>query len=114
VLKSPDIPSILVETAFISNPQEERRLADPREQQRLAKSILAGIRSYFLENPPAGTRLAKRLAEQPLRYNVLAGDTLSAIADRFQVSVSELRTANSLDNDAIHAGQVLAIPLQRN
>jgi len=114
VLKSPDIPSILVETAFISNPQEERRLADPREQQRLAGSILAGIEGYFLENPPAGTRLAKRLAEQPLRYNVLAGDTLSTIADRFQVSIAELRTANSLDNDAIHAGQVLAIPVQRN
>jgi N-acetylmuramoyl-L-alanine amidase len=114
VLKSPDIPSILVETAFISNPQEERRLADPREQQRLAGSILAGIEGYFLENPPAGSRLAKRLAEQPLRYNVLAGDTLSTIADRFQVSIAELRTANSLDNDAIHAGQVLAIPVQRN
>jgi N-acetylmuramoyl-L-alanine amidase len=114
VLKSPDIPSILVETAFISNPQEERRLADPREQARLASSILAGMRSYFLENPPAGTRLAKRVAEQSLRYDVLTGDTLSGIADRFQVSIAELRTANALDDDSIHAGQVLAIPVQRN
>jgi N-acetylmuramoyl-L-alanine amidase len=114
VLKSPDIPSILVETAFISNPQEERRLADPREQARLASSILSGVRGYFLANPPAGTRLAKRVAEQPLSYNVLAGDTLSGIADRFQVSIAELRTANALDDDSIHAGQVLAIPVQSN
>jgi N-acetylmuramoyl-L-alanine amidase len=114
VLKSPDIPSILVETAYISNPQEERRLADPREQARLASSILAGIRSYFLENPPAGTRLATRVAQEPLRYNVLAGDTLSGIADRFQVSIAALRSANALDNDSIHTGQVLAIPRQGN
>jgi N-acetylmuramoyl-L-alanine amidase len=114
VLKSPDIPSLLVETAYISNPQEERRLADPREQERLATAILAGIRGYFIENPPAGTRLAKRAAEEPLRYNVLAGDTLSGIADRFQVSLAALRRANSLENDRIHTGQVLAIPLARN
>ena len=114
VLKSPDIPSILVETAYISNPQEERRLADPREQARLASSILAGIRSYFLENPPAGTRLARRVAQEPLRYNVLAGDTLSGIADRFQVSLAALRSANALDDDSIHTGQVLAIPRQSN
>jgi N-acetylmuramoyl-L-alanine amidase len=112
VLKSPDIPSILVETAYISNPQEEKRLSDPHEQQRLAVSILAGIRSYFLENPPAGTRLAERAAGGRLRYNVLAGDTLSGIADRFQVSIAELRNVNALDNDRIHTGQVLAIPLQ--
>jgi len=112
VLKSPDIPSILVETAYISNPQDERRLRDPREQERLAASILTGLRAYLLENPPAGTRLAKRAAEQPLRYNVLAGDTLSGIADRFQVSIAALRNANSLDDDRLHTGQVLAIPMQ--
>jgi N-acetylmuramoyl-L-alanine amidase len=66
----------------------------------------------LLENPPAGTRLAKRAAEQPLRYNVLAGDTLSGIADRFQVSIAALRNANSLDDDRLHTGQVLAIPMQ--
>jgi N-acetylmuramoyl-L-alanine amidase len=111
VLKSPDIPSILVETAYISNPQDERRLADPKEQERLASSILTGLRGYFLDNPPAGTRLAKRAADQPLRYNVLVGDTLSAIADRFQVSVAVLRSANALDDDSLRTGQVLAIPL---
>jgi len=111
VLKSPDIPSILVETAYISNPQDERRLADPREQQRLASSILAGLHAYFLDNPPAGTRLARRAADPPVRYNVLAGDTLSAIADRFQVTVAALRSANALDDDGLRTGQVLAIPL---
>ena len=111
VLKSPDIPSLLIETAYISNPEEERRLADRREQARLASSILAGIRRYFLENPPPGTRLAKRIADEPLRYDVLAGDTLSGIADRFQVSIVALRDANALSDDRIHTGQVLAIPL---
>ena len=47
VLKAPDIPSVLVETAFISNPQEERLLRDPKHQERFAKSIMAGIRGYF-------------------------------------------------------------------
>ena len=47
VLKAPDIPSVLVETAFISNPQEERLLRDPKHQERFAKSIIAGIRGYF-------------------------------------------------------------------
>jgi len=54
VLKAPDIPSVLVETAFISNPQEERRLADPAYQTRIARAIHAGIRQYFLRHPPPG------------------------------------------------------------
>jgi N-acetylmuramoyl-L-alanine amidase len=52
VLKAPDIPSILVETAFISNPDEERKLRSVREQQRFAESIAGGIRAYFAQNPP--------------------------------------------------------------
>lgn len=60
VLKSPDIPSILVETAFISNPEEERRLNDDAYQDKMAKAILSGIRSYFAKNPPlAKSRLAQ-------------------------------------------------------
>jgi N-acetylmuramoyl-L-alanine amidase len=62
VLRSPDIPSILVETAFISNPQEERRLRDPAYQNKMADAILAGIKRYFAKNPP----LARdRLAQTP-------------------------------------------------
>jgi N-acetylmuramoyl-L-alanine amidase len=64
VLKSPDIPSILVETAFISNPGEEARLLDPKHQQRLAQAIHAGVRTYFWENPPPGTRFAQQRFKQ--------------------------------------------------
>lgn len=59
VLKAPDIPSILVETAFISNPDEERRLRDSAYQDRMAEAILGGIRRYFAANPPmAKSKLA--------------------------------------------------------
>ena len=59
VLKSPDIPSMLVETAYISNPSEELRLKSPRQQINLADAIFAGVRNYFEQNPPAGTRFAQ-------------------------------------------------------
>jgi N-acetylmuramoyl-L-alanine amidase len=56
VLKSPAIPSMLIETAYISNPAEERRLRNPEQQGRLADAICGGVRSYFVQNPPDGTR----------------------------------------------------------
>jgi N-acetylmuramoyl-L-alanine amidase len=59
VLKSPDIPSMLVETAYISNPSEELRLKNTRQQANLADAIFAGVRNYFEQNPPAGTRFAQ-------------------------------------------------------
>jgi N-acetylmuramoyl-L-alanine amidase len=52
VLKAPDIPSILVETAFISNPGEEQKLRDPKYQQQLVNALATGIRRYFAKNPP--------------------------------------------------------------
>jgi N-acetylmuramoyl-L-alanine amidase len=52
VLKAPDIPSILVETAFISNPDEEQKLRDEAHQRRLAESIYSGVKRYFALNPP--------------------------------------------------------------
>jgi N-acetylmuramoyl-L-alanine amidase len=63
VLKSPDIPSMLVETAFISNPVEEARLIDAKHQQRLAEAIHQGVRSYFYANPPPGTVIAELRAK---------------------------------------------------
>ena len=57
VLKAPDIPSILVETAFISNPQEEARLNDDGYQDRIAEAILRGIKEYFSKNPPVARRV---------------------------------------------------------
>ncbi|MBV8740589.1 MAG: N-acetylmuramoyl-L-alanine amidase, partial [Sinobacteraceae bacterium] len=67
VLKSPDIPSMLVETAYISNPAEERRLRQPRQQATLADAIFSGVRNYFEQNPPVGTRFA-----QARRVNTVA------------------------------------------
>lgn len=67
VLKSPDIPSMLVETAFISNPDEEARLSNPKHQAQLADAILAGVREYFYVNTPPGTRLAQIKATRQAR-----------------------------------------------
>lgn len=67
VLKSPDIPSMLVETAFISNPREEARLNDPQHQARLASAILTGVRDYFYINTPPNTRLAQLKATRQAR-----------------------------------------------
>ncbi|HDK37390.1 MAG TPA: AMIN domain-containing protein [Thiolapillus brandeum] len=115
VLKSPDIPSMLVETGFISNPSEERKLADSSYQQKVAKAVFKGIKEYFLNEPPLGTLLAmekqkndqKKLAA---RYVIRRGDTLSAIAQRHQVSIAALRNENRITSDRIHVGQVLRIP----
>jgi N-acetylmuramoyl-L-alanine amidase len=75
VLKSPDIPSLLVETAFISNPGEESRLLDPKHQGRLAQAIKAGVREYFWENPPPGTRFAQeRFKDSNVIASVDAGN----------------------------------------
>lgn len=107
VLKSPDIPSILVETAFISNPDEERKLRDSGHQQRLAESIMRGIESYFQRHPPPGTRLARAAGR---RHIIERGDTLSGIAQRYDISLNRLRSANGLTRDILHVGDVLTIP----
>ena len=67
VLKSPDIPSMLVETAYISNPQEEMRLRTPLQQARLAAAIRQGVHDYFYANPPQGTRVAQLAAANSAR-----------------------------------------------
>jgi N-acetylmuramoyl-L-alanine amidase len=104
VLKSPDIPSMLVETAFISNPAEENKLRDRHHQQNLANAMLKGIRDYFGTHPPPGTLM---VAQQ---YVVKSGDTLSHIAQRYQVSLSSLRGYNSLKTDVLKVGDTLRIP----
>lgn len=112
VLKSPDVPSMLVETGFISNPNEERKLRSSAYQQKLARAIMHGIRDYFRQAPPPGTLLAKLAREQASRRHVIArGDTLSEIAQQYQVSLSSLRSENRIANDrGIRVGQVLQIP----
>lgn len=109
VLKAPDVPSLLVETAFISNPEEEGNLKDPAHQQRIAHSIMEGIRDYFHANPPPGTWLARNHAP-PRRHVINRGDTLTMIARQYQVSVRSLRDANDLTGDQLRVGQVLEIP----
>jgi N-acetylmuramoyl-L-alanine amidase len=107
VLKSPDIPSMLVETAFISNPDEERKLRNPAHQELIAKGILRGIRGYFHKSPPPGTRLAMQQGRQ---HRIAAGESLSVIAERYAVSLGNLREVNGLDSDLVRVGQVLRIP----
>ncbi|MGD1984674.1 MAG: N-acetylmuramoyl-L-alanine amidase [Chromatiaceae bacterium] len=110
VLKSPDIPSMLVETGFISNPGEERNLRDPGFQERMAKAIMHGVRAYFKESPPPGTLLAERQTKT-IKHVIARGDTLSEIADRYQVSLASLRRENRIRSDNhIEIGQVLLIP----
>ncbi len=114
VLKSPDMPSILVETAFISNPSEERKLRDKSYQGRLASAILAGVRNYFYTNPPPDTLIAAKLRRAParqVRHVITRGDTLSEIAERYNVSPAAIRAANKLSTDNIRIGQTLQIPI---
>lgn len=114
VLKSPDMPSILVETAYISNPAEEKRLRDSKQQSRLADAILAGVRTYFYNNPPSDTRIAMEMRRTPVkqvRHVIASGDTLSEIAERYNVSAAAIRAANKLSNDRIRVGQTLSIPI---
>lgn len=109
VLKSPDIPSMLVETAFISNPEEEKRLRDPGHQERLAAAIASGIRGYFQAYPPLGTRLVSS-GGSGRKHVISNGDTLSEIAHKYRVSLTSLRNANRIEDDSIRVGQVLTIP----
>ncbi len=110
VLKAPDIPSILVETAFISNPAEERKLRSAKHQQRIAVAILKGVRNYFHANPPPGSLLALGNTKGDTRHRVTRGETLSAIANRYRVSIATIRSVNKLASDRIRVGAVLRIP----
>lgn len=108
VLKSPDMPSILVETGFISNPKEAKRLSQRDHQQRVASAIATGIAEFMQENPPPGTRLANRSEE--VNYQVAKGDTLSEIALRYGVTASALKVRNRIQGDRIRVGQTIVIP----
>ena len=115
VLKSPDIPSILVETGFISNANEAAKLATRSHQQALARSIHTGVRQFFQQNPPPGTYIAwlrdsGKIAAGPRDHTVRAGETLAMIAVRYQVSAASVRSANNLSTDELKIGQHLNIP----
>ena len=114
VLKSPDIPSILVETGFISNPHEANKLATRSYRKYMAKAIFDGVQHYFEQQPPADSWLAWHLEKKrknlPSEYVIARGDTLSDIAKRHSVSVKRLQEYNRLSNASIKIGQKLQIP----
>lgn len=111
VLRSPDVPSILVETAFISNPGEEKKLNDPGYRRRMAAAIVDGIRDYFHAQPPPDTWLAINAVRRPREHVVSRGETLSLIAARHKVPLAHLRQANGLRGDLVKVGDRLRIPL---
>ncbi len=120
VLKSPDIPSILVETGFISNPREEKLLRTSSYQKKLAQAIFNGVNSYFKQYPTPGTVYAKDIEIQPWqntvagknakKHKVARGDTLSGISRRYRVSVAAIKRANKLKSNTLYLGKVLQIP----
>lgn len=113
VLKSPDIPSILVETGFISNPAESRRLKTRKYQKKIAKAIMSGVSDFFEKSPPPGSLLAyERNVDSPKSrsYVVKKGDTLSHIAMKNDVSVQALRQHNGLNTNNVWVGQRLRVP----
>ncbi|WP_220758885.1 MULTISPECIES: N-acetylmuramoyl-L-alanine amidase [unclassified Shewanella] len=107
VLKSPDIPSILVETGFISNPKEERLLSQRDHQNNVAKAIHKGVVKYFEANPPVNSLLASKSS---VEHKVRSGESLSVIAHRYQISISSLKKANNLKSNSLRIGQKLKIP----
>ena len=113
VLKSPDVPSILVETGFISNPEEARKLGTPAYRKQMAQSVFRGVRQYFVQSPPPGTYIAAERANgnQLISEHVIApGDTLTGIAQRYKVSVNRLVAHNGIKGHTIKVGQTLKIP----
>ena len=123
VLRSPDVPSILVETAFISNPAEERKLRDPSHQKLLANAVMSGVRNYFESTPPPGTWFAAQAAKRrdvrvaavdtPAgsavksagdavdKHRVTRGESLSGIAQQYGISVGALKTANQIRSNIV-------------
>lgn len=113
VLRSPDVPSMLIETGFITNASEEKRLNDPGYRARLATAITTGVRRYFSEQAPPGSWYASREDLRPAsRMHVVSrGETLSLIAVRHGVGVESIREANRRQGDTVRVGESLTIPL---
>ena len=116
VLKAPDIPSVLVETGFLSNPTEARRLAQRDYQDDLTKAIASGIISFVRHYPPAGSYYAKASQralvprDTTRRHIVSRGETLSTLAEEYGVSTARLRQSNQLQTNEIRIGQMLVVP----
>ncbi|MDT8439541.1 MAG: N-acetylmuramoyl-L-alanine amidase [Wenzhouxiangellaceae bacterium] len=109
VLRSPDVPSVLVEVGFISNPSDEANLGSKAHRRQIAEAIRDGVADHFRRTAPQGTWFAANRAASD-RHVVQRGDTLGDIAQRYSVSLARLRQANALDGDVIQPGAVLEIP----
>ncbi|MEL0083282.1 MAG: N-acetylmuramoyl-L-alanine amidase, partial [Gammaproteobacteria bacterium] len=108
VLKSPSVPSVLVETAFISNPGEEKLLASAKGQKKLARAIFNGVENFVRQD--MALRLANVKSSPSRSYEVQPGDTLSEVAQRHRVSLAQLRSANGIRGDRLLVGKKLVIP----
>ena len=107
VLKAPNIPSVLLEAAFISNPREEKNLKSSAHQKKVANAVSKGVANYFARKAPPGTWLSASAAE----YKVRSGDTLGSIAKKYKTSIENLRARNAMYTSNLNAGQVLKIPV---
>ncbi|WP_028023431.1 N-acetylmuramoyl-L-alanine amidase [Enterovibrio calviensis] len=108
VLKSPDIPSLLVEAGFITNPREEQLLLSSGHQQKIANAVFKGVLTYFEDFPPDGTLIAAR--KNGIKHKVTTGQSLSVIAKKYGSSVSAIKAANGLKSTSLRIGQVLTVP----
>ncbi len=109
VLKSVDIPSVLVESGFITNPEDAKRLKTKAGRRMIARSIFLGIHNYFKEAPVSGTLLENY--QNYLNYEIQKGDVLSEIAIRFGVTVDFINKTNNLENKSIFPGQIIRIEI---
>ena len=109
VLKSIDIPSVLIESGFITNPDDARRLEGKAGRRMIARSIFLGIHNYFKVKPKPNTFMES----QPkfVDYEIQKGDMISEIAIRFGVTINEIVNWNNLKNKSIYPGQVIQISI---
>ncbi len=108
VLKAPNIPSLLIETGFLTNPTDAKRLATPSYQRKIAAATMEGIEAHFKKYPPPGSLL--EVWYKGTDHRVVRGDTLSELSLRYRVSVQDLRRLNAIKGDLIRIGQVLRVP----
>jgi len=109
VLKSVDIPSVLVESGFITNPEDAKRLKTKAGRRMIARSIFLGIHNYFKEDPVSGSVFENY--SNYLNYEIQKGDVLSEVAIRFGVTVDSINNLNNLRNKPIYPNQIIKIEI---